>query len=120
MASSSNFEGTVLFTAPAGGVTAGTLSFDETRRVLNLPTVTATSGNTYAGKVDGLVVSAPCASGQAYTAGQPVLWSTGNTNLTVATTGTTVNHHAYAAKDIVTGSTTGDFLISLPFAYARP
>ncbi len=120
MANSSNYEGTLLFTAPAGGVTAGTLVFDATNRVLNLPTVTATSGNTYAGKVAGMVISAPCASGQAYNAGQPVLWSTGNTNLTVATTGTTVNHHAVAAKEIATGSVTGDFIISLPFAYARP
>ena len=46
MASKSNYAGTVVATAPAGGVTAGTVVFNAAYRTLLLPLTSATSGAT--------------------------------------------------------------------------
>jgi hypothetical protein len=112
---------TLIFTAPAGGVTAFTATFDATSRVLCVPCIDATSGATYPAwcnqyRANGI----DCSSGYAYSAGEPVAWSTGNSQFEKITTGTTANIHAYAAEDIASGSTTGDFILSLPLAFVRP
>lgn len=120
MASKSNYEGTITATAPAGGVTAGTVVFNTSYRTLLLPLTSATSGATYTALADGCVVSAPVASGAAYAAGQSLGWSTANTNLGAIVTGTTANAHAFPIAAVASGSTTADVVIHLPRAVVVP
>lgn len=120
MASSDNFENTLEMTAPAGGVTVGTMVFDATLRVLVLPLTTATSGNTYCAKVAGKVLSVPVVSTAAYSQGQALAWSTTSTALGAITTGTTANSQAVAAAAIASGATTGDVILRFPQAFVAP
>lgn len=120
MATSGNFEQTMTLVAPAGGVTAFTLSFNTTSRVISLPLQTATSGNSYVGKVVGFVGTAPVASVAAMVAGQPLTWSTANTNFTPVVTGTTAVVHAWLAAPSVSTTLTGDVILTLPTAVVLP
>lgn len=120
MASKSNYEGTVVAVAPAGGVTAGTVVFNASYRTLLLPLTSATSGATYTALADGCVVSAPVASAAAYAAGQSLAWSTANSNLGAIVTGTTANAHAFPISAVASGATTADVVIHLPRAVVVP
>lgn len=120
MSSKSNYEGTITATAPAGGVTAGTVVFSTAHRCLLLPMISALSGATYTALADGCVVSAPVSSGAAYAAGQSLGWSTASSYLAAITTGTTANAQAFPISAVASGSTTADVVIHPPRAVVVP
>ncbi len=117
---SDNFEGTIQQVALAGGATVGTMHFETTSRLPSLPMTTATSGNTFIGKVMGLVRSAPVASAAAIKAGMALNWNTTTNLYTPIVTGTTAIVNAYAFGAIAISSTTGDVILCLPTAIVLP
>lgn len=120
MATSDNFEGTIQQIALAGGATTGSIHFETTTRIATLAMSTATSGNSFVGKCQGLVRNAPVASAAAIKAGMPLTWSTANTNFAPVVTGTTAIVHAYANGAIAISSVLGDVILCLPTAVVLP
>lgn len=120
MPASDNFECTLEFVAPAGGVTAGTMVFVTANRNLILPMTTATSGNTYTGKVMGKVTGIAVTATQAMVAGTPLAWNTTNTLLAAIASGTTANAQAIAATAIAASASTTDVILIFPQAVVTP
>jgi len=111
MATSHDWDGTLRLVAPAGGITAGDISNDATDKVVSLALTTATSGNAYTGKVQGLVKGVSRVTGTAWTAGQRLAITTGS-KFTHVTSGAIVVAHAAAAA--ASADTTGDVILCLP------
>lgn len=109
MATSSNFEGTMELTAPAGGVTVGTLVYNSTSKMVVLPMTAATSGNTYTAKVVGLVKSVLKVTGAAWTQGRSLSWTSTKFK---SCTGSTSQATAFNAA--ASGDTTGDVILRFP------
>lgn len=111
MPTSNNFEGTMELTAPAGGVTAGTMSYNSTSKMVVLPMTTATSGNTYTGKVMGLVKTVPKLSGAAWTVLRSLTWVSSTSKFKSSTGGAS---QAVAFNAAASADTTGDVILRLP------
>lgn len=112
MATSHDYDGTIRRVAPTGGATAGNIVNDTTDFVCALALTTATSGNSYTAKVEGLVKSVAKVSGAAWTAGQALAYSSGSSAFTHVITGAHVVAHAAAAA--ASADTTGDVILCLP------
>lgn len=95
------------FTAPAGGVTAGTgVKIGE---VLVIPTTTAAAGEKFVGQRTGVVDHAKL-SALAWTEGQQVNWDDTNKRFTTVTTG---NYKAGIAVEAAANpSSTGKVLLT--------
>lgn len=113
MASSDNldYDIAIALTAPAGGVTAGTLVYNSTSKAVVLPMTTATSGNTYTGKIIGLVRSAPKLSGAAWTVLRSLTWVSSLSKFKSSTGGAS---QAVAYSAAASADTTGDVILRLP------
>ena len=112
---SNNFEGVQPCLAPAGGVTAYTPSYNATSKMLTLPMTTATSGNTYSGKVTGLVKGMAKFTGVAWVHGQALRWIT-SLNLWKITTINTHVSQGSASTAATAAATTGDVILRFPCA----
>jgi hypothetical protein len=112
MASTSdNINDVITLTAPAGGVTAGTVSYNSTSKALVLPMTTATSGNTYAGKITGLIRAVAKTTGAAWTVNRSLTWVSSTAKFKSCTGGAS---QATAYNAALTGDTTGDVVLRLP------
>lgn len=114
MATSDNFEGTLAMVAPAGGAVVGTPIYNSTSKLVCLPMTAATSGNTYTGKVNGLIKTTAKLTGVAWVQGQPLRWLT--TNRWAKTTINTHVSQGVAAAAAAAGDTTGDVILRFPVA----
>jgi len=115
MATSSNFDETMVFTAVAA-VTAGTLSVTATTLIANLPLTSAASGVAYTGKCVGRVNGVTKSSNTAFLAGAPLQITTAGLAIAMASAGTICNAYAYGDW-LTSGSTLGttmDVILSLP------
>ena len=109
MATSSNFEGTMELTAPAGGVVVGTLYYNSTSKAVDLAMTAAASGATFTGKITGLVKTVLKATGAAWTVNRSLSWTTTKFK---SCTGSTSQATAFNAA--ASGDTTGDVILRLP------
>lgn len=115
MATPSDFDGSLVFTAPTGGVTYGTPV--KVQDTLVLPTTgsatnlgTAAAGTAFTGLIlmrhaRKMLRSAAKATGAAWTAGQALYWDNTNANWTTTASGNTAGY--IAGADAASGDTTG-------------
>ncbi len=116
MASSNNFDETMIFTAVTA-VTAGTLVVTATTLIANLPLTSAASGVAYTGKCVGRVSGVTKSSLTAFLAGAPLQITTAGLALAQASAGTVVNAYAYGDW-LTSGATLGtsmDVILCLPW-----
>ena len=116
MATSNNFDDTMVFTAVAA-VTAGTLVVTATTLIANLPLTSAASGVAYTGKCVGRVSGVTKSSNTAFLAGAPLQITTAGLAIAMASAGTVVNAYAYGDW-LTTGATLGttmDVVLCLPW-----
>ena len=113
---SNNFDETMVFTAVAA-VSAGVLQVTATTLIACLPLTSATSGNTYTGKITGRVSGVTKSSATAFLAGAPIQITTAGLALAMASAGTIVNAYAYGdwATSGSTAGTTMDVVLCLPW-----
>ena len=111
---SSNFDDTLELTAPAGGAVVGTPIYNATSKLVSYPQTAATSGNTYTGKVNGMIKNARKLTGTAWVAGQSLRWLT--TNKWAKTTINTHVSQATAAGDPASADLYGDVILRFPVA----
>lgn len=111
MPTSDNFDETLEFVAPVGGATTGTLIvFTAAQGTAVLPLTTATSGNTFVGKVTGRVKSVTKTT-VAWITGEALLITTAGVAAAV-TAGNFSN--AIAATASAATATTGDVILRAP------
>lgn len=110
---SSNFEETLEMTAPAGGAVVGTPIYNSTSKVVSLPMTAATSGNTYTGKVTGMVRAMAKLTGVAWVQGRSLRWISSTSKWAVTTATTQVSQGSAAATQAA-GDTTGDVILRFP------
>jgi hypothetical protein len=113
MPTSDNFEQTLALTAPAGGAVVGTLILAATSNMVILPMTAATSGNTYTGKVVGLVKSVIKKSNAAWVVGDSLRFT--GTKFARTTINTQVSQ-ATAAAAATSGAIVGDVILRFPCA----
>jgi hypothetical protein len=111
----SNWDGTMQFTAPAGGVTAYNLNVTATTLIACVPLQTATSGNTYTGRIYGVVQDVTKSSATAFLAGAALSIGTAGVAVAVAASGIT---NAYAYGDATSTNTVMDVLLVPPISAA--
>lgn len=109
MATSSNFEDTLVRVAPAGGAVVGTIH-QGADSVVGLVMTAATSGNDYTSRVAGCVRNVVKFSGTAWTAGQRLSFD--GTAFTHVITGLVVVAHA--AAPATSAAIVGDVILRLP------
>lgn len=115
MATSDNFEGTMPLTAPAGGATTGTLIMNATSKLVSMPMTTVTSGNTYTGKVVGLIRNSTKLSGVAWVSGQSLRWLSSTSKWAKTTINTHVSQGT-AYGDATSAAILGDVVLRFPVA----
>jgi len=94
---------TLTLTAPSGGVISG--GFYKIGQLLVVAVATVAQGLPFEGAVTGEYASAPKATGQAWTEGALVYWSTANSNFTTTSTSNLLAGVATVAA--ASGDTTG-------------
>ncbi len=112
MATSHDFDDTLPFVAVTAA-TAGTLVVTATTLIANLPMTSATSGNTYTGKITGRVNGVTKSSATTFLSGAPLQIGTNGVALAMASAGTVVN--AYAVGGNTTTSTLMDVILCFPW-----
>lgn len=110
MATSHDWSGCLEFVAPAGGATAGTMIRNSTTLALILPMTTATSGNSYTGKIAGRVNGVARLTATDWIVGMPL--SHDGTAFSTVKTGVAIVAHAANAAT----ATTGDVILCPPSA----
>jgi hypothetical protein len=107
-----NYDVDVPMSAPAGGLTAGTLYYNATTKSVYLPMVTATSGNTATVRIFGKATAMPKSTAAAWVCGQGLNWVTSTSAFKVYTAGGVI--HARAVADATAAATTGDVVLITP------
>lgn len=111
----SNFEGTLELTAPAGGAVVGTPIYNSTSKMVVYPMTAATSGNTYTGRVAGMVINARKLTGVAWVAGQSLRFISSTSKWAKTTINTHVSQ-ATAAGSPASADLYGDVILRFPVA----
>ncbi len=115
MATSANFDNIVTPTAPAGGVTAGTmLLYDSTNKLVGLPMTTAASGVTFALKVFGRVNGVTKSTATAWVIGDRLASNSVCVFSVAASTAASTIDRAcgFAASTQAAGDATGDIVLT--------
>lgn len=115
MATSDNFEGTMALTAPAGGATTGNIIYNATSKLVVMAMTTATSGNTYTGKGNGLIRNSIKLSGTAWVSGQSLRWLSSVSKWAKTTINTHVSQ-GVAYGDATSAAILADVVLRFPVA----